>query len=292
MFVLLDARAELVASDAKYAENTIQTSNQRLFLSSDGGFYELTRDSAGWHKNMLPAIFRDGVARPCYYLGIAETAGTVYTVCTENFSNPFAKKYLMGLNIYQPAPQLIEAGQLTGMSSINGLDADGSGNLYAADPGLPLLSGKIIKITMAGSHTIATQNVFHRFIASKPNGIRYAGGKMYISTNPTTYIGTSELMRYDLGANGLYNARTIFKSLWFLDDFMLVQGGAVVTEFLGGRLTHINESGSVLHRASFSQPTSITLLSASTYGSGSVLVTRRDAGEVHRLASNWGLLKR
>lgn len=285
------ARAELVATQVKNAENTIQTSNQRLFASSDGAFYELKLDSTGWSKAQVPVRFKDGVTRACYFLGITESVGTLYTACTEDSLNPLAKKHLFGLDIAQPA-QLTEVGELKNMALPNGLAADNNGNLYAADSGLPLLPGTIQKITLAGPYAIASQTTFHSFVFCKPNGLRFANGKLYVSTNPFSYLGLSQLLRYDVGANGLYNHTQIYSSLAFLDDFALVQGGAVVAEFLGGRIVHINEQGGELHQAIFSQPTSVTLLTAPQFGSGSLLVTERSYGDIQHFVNNWSLQPR
>lgn len=43
------------------------------------------------------------------------------------------------------------------MALPNDLAADGSGNLYAADSGMPFMPGAIRKITLASAHAIATQ---------------------------------------------------------------------------------------------------------------------------------------
>lgn len=292
MLFVSAAHAELVATDVAYAENTIQTSNQRLFASADGAFYELTLAAGNWYKTMVPFSFKDGRARPCYFLGIAESAGTVYTLCTEDSFNPLARKYLFGLDIYQATPQLREVGELDRIALPNGLAADSGGNLYAADSGMPLLPGSIRKITLANPYAIATQTTLHNFIACKPNGLRYANGKLYVSVNPFSYVGLSQLLRYDLGANGLSNQASLYSSLGFLDDFALVEGGAVLAEFLGGRIVHVNEQGAELHQAGFSQPTSVTLLTAAPFGSGNLLVTERGRGNIQRFINNWGLRPR
>lgn len=286
------ARAEVIASGVSSAENTIQTSNQRLFASSDGAFYELTLDSLGWHKTPVDVAFKDGKPRPCYYLGITESAGTVYTVCTESNLDPLAKKHLFGLDPYQAAARLVEAGELSGVALPNGLAADRSGNLYLADSGLPLLPGAIHKITLSGAYAIATQGVFHSFIACKPNGLKQDAGRLYVSVNPFSYLGLSQLLRYDIGATGLANKASIYDSWGFLDDFALVQGGVVVAEVLGGRISHVSEAGTVLHTAGFSQPTSATLLTAPAFGVGNLLVTERGNGTVNRFNSGWGLAPR
>jgi len=100
------SRAELVATNVSLAENTLQTSNQRLFASSDGAFYELVLSAGSWRRLTIPVSFKDGSTRPCYFLGITESAGTVYTACTEDAFNPLAKKYLLGLDMYQPTARL------------------------------------------------------------------------------------------------------------------------------------------------------------------------------------------
>lgn len=57
------ARAEPLVTQVASAENAIETSNQRLFVSSDGVFYELKFGNAGWDKAQVSAVFRDGVNR-------------------------------------------------------------------------------------------------------------------------------------------------------------------------------------------------------------------------------------
>lgn len=288
----LTARAEPLVTQVASAENAIETSNQRLFVSSDGAFYELKFGNAGWDKVQVPAVFRDGVNRSCYFLGITETNGRVYTVCTTDNLNPLAKKFLLALDTLAAAPRLQEVGELQGIALPNGLAVDGAGNLYVADSGLPLLPGTIQKITLASAYTISTQATFHRFLAFKPNGLRHAQGKLYVTVNPFSYIGVSQLLRYDLRSDGLHNETALYKSAAFLDDFALVEGGAVMAEFLGGRITHVNEHGTELHRAGFTQPTSVNLLHAPAYGAGNLLVTERASGSVHRFVNSWGLRPR
>lgn len=288
----LAARAEPLATQVTAAENAIETSNQRLFVSSDGAFYELTFGHAGWNKTPVPAHFRDGVSRSCYFLGIAESNGRVYTVCTTGNLNPLAKKYLLALDTLDTTPQLNEVGELHGVALPNGLAVDNAGHLYLADSGLPLLPGAIRKITLASAYSISTQTTFHRFLAFKPNGLRHAHGKLYVTVNPFSYIGVSQLLRYDLQPDGLHNEKALYKSASFLDDFALVEGGAVTAEFLGGRITHIDERGAELHRAGFAQPTSVSLLNAPAYGPGNLLVTERASSSVHRFVNTWGLRPR
>lgn len=291
---LLYAQGQVVASGVNRAENAIQTSNQRLFVSSDGGFYELTVNGGVWSKTPVAATFASGKTAACYYLGVAETAGMLYTLCAENWGIPLSPNHLLGFSIYDTAPHLVEIGPLQGMVSPNGLAADSSGNLYAVDSGLLGLPGAIHKITLAGSNAIATQSVFYQYDLWKPNGLKISGGSLYVSLDPLTYAGLSKLVRYDLGSNGLSNQTAIYDSLWVLDDFTLVQGGVVIAEDLG-YVTHVGENSRILHRQAFpilTVPTSVALLTAPPFGAGSLLVTEMGTGNAIRLANNWGLQAR
>lgn len=286
------AQAELVASGVDSAENTLQTSSQRMFASSNGAFYEVTKTAGGWAKAELSYKFKDGHSGTCYFLGITEYAGMVYTLCTESAINPLAKKHLFGFGLNDIRAQLTELGELKGMALPNGLAADGSGNLYAADSGLPLLPGAIHKIALTGTYSMGPQSVFHRFLACKPNGMRFSNGKLYVSVNPFSYVGLSQLLRYDLGASGLSNKAVVYASWSFLDDFALVKGGMVAAEFFGGRIVHITEEGKLLHTASFAQPSSVSIATAPAFGPGSLFVTERGNGKIMHLDNGWGLLPR
>jgi hypothetical protein len=286
------AQAELVTSGVDSAENTLQTSSQRMFASSTGAFYEVTKTASGWTKTELSYKFKDGHSGSCYFLGITELAGMVYTVCTESTINPLAKKHLFGFGVNDISPHLTELGELKGMALPNGLTTDGSGNLYVADSGLPLLPGSIHKIPLTGPYSMGTKSVFHSFAACKPNGLRFSNGKLYVSVDPFSYVGLSQLLRYDLTPGGLTNKAVIFTSWSFLDDFALVKGGAVAAEFFGGRIVHITEEGKLLHSASFAQPSSVSMATAPAFGPGSLFVTERGKGNIVRLVNDWGLLPR
>lgn len=286
------AQAELVASGVDSAENTLQTSSRRMFASSNGAFYEVSKTASGWAKTELGYKFKDGHNGSCYFLGITEYAGMVYTVCTESSINPLARKHLFGFGVNDTNPQLTELGELKGMALPNGLTADGNGNLYVADSGLPLLPGAIHKIPLAGPYLMGTKSVFHSFVACKPNGLRFSNGKLYVTVNPFSYVGLSQLLRYDLTPGGLTNKAVIYASWSFLDDFALVKGGMVAAEFFGGRIVHITEEGKLLHSASFAQPSSVSMATAPAFGPGSLFVTERGNGNIMRLVTDWGLLPR
>lgn len=286
------AQAELVASGVDSAENSLQASSQRIFASSNGAFYEVSKTASGWAKTELPYKFKDGHSGSCYFLGITEYAGMVYTVCTESSINPLAKKHLFGFGVNDGAPQLTELGEIKNMALPNGLTADASGNLYIADSGLPLLPGAIHKIQLSGAYSMGPQSVFYSFVACKPNGLRFSGGKLYVSVDPFSYVGMSQLLRYDLTPGGLTNKAVVYTSWSFLDDFALVKGGVVAAEFFGGRIVHVSESGSLLHTASFAQPSSVSLATAPAFGPGSLFVTERGNGNIVRLPNSWGLLPR
>lgn len=287
-----DAAAQVVVAGLKAAENLIQTTNGRIFASGDGALLELKQENGTWRSTTLPARFADGKSATCYFLGISEIQGMVYSLCAENLLNPLAKKHLFAFDSRTAMPQAKQVGELSGVDFPNGLSSDGNGALFAANSGLPLLAGKIHKISLnnPGSTqvTIRSQSVLHQFAACKPNGVHYANGRLYVSVNPFSYLGLSQLLRYDVSQNELSNKNSLYSSWNFLDDFALVQGGVLAAEFLGGKISHISETGTFLQSAAFAQPTSALVLK----NNAGMLVTERGNGRVLWMANTWGLQAR
>jgi hypothetical protein len=286
---------ELVALGLNAPENGIQTTNGRRFISSNGAFYELNHGRFGYSTTALPVQYLNNSSPSCYFLGITEMFGHIYTACTENNLDPYAKKHLLAMNIY--GTMLQEIARLDSMALPNGVTSDGNGNLYIVDNGIILLPGSVVNAKINQYCPLCSLNassikVIHNFQNCKPNGIKYGNGKLYISVDPLAYIGVSQLLRYDVTSSGLDNRVAIFSTWNFLDDFILVDGGIVLAEYLGTSIVHIDNDGDVLHRATFTTPSSITFLAPPYYNYGDLLVTEALTGNVYRLINDWGLSPR
>jgi len=277
------------------AENSIQTSQGRLFVSSDGALYELTGEAGGsWTKSALPAKFKDGSSHACYYLGLAEYADTLYSVCTENFYDIFAPKHLMGLDLRPgAAAQLREVGPLSEIGSPNGLGSDGAGHLYYANFGI-FYPGSIHRITLSGRWSLSEDVPVLHYRNLNPNGLKVSHGSLYVSGDPILDIGVSQLIRYRLVDGRPTDAKLIYQAFATFDDFALLEGGGILlAEFLWGQLVDIDEdSGKLLHTLPIKTPTSVQVITPGTgaeSASSLLLVTERGGNQAQLLTNPWGL---
>lgn len=276
------------------AENALQTSTGRTFVSTKGAIHELIESSDGkWSAQAVPARRRNNLPLTCYFTGLTEYANTLYAVCTDNNLLAFAPKYLMALDLSQPNSTLQEIAPLHAWGLPNGLVSDGAGHLYYANTAvLTPGAGAVWRITLSSRFEVSEEKAIHTFPLCSANGLKFHQNKLYVGTNPVTVLGVSRLLRYDVSAAGLTNKAVVYQSFKLIDDFTLVQGGLLIAEFLGNRIVHTTETGQVLHSASFSSPTSAHLINSRVSGKRSVLVTEAGANRASLIANDWNLLPR
>ncbi|MGE5452326.1 MAG: hypothetical protein ACM3VZ_10865 [Acidobacteriota bacterium] len=277
----------------KKAENAIQTSTGRSFVSTDGALYEMKESAAGlWSASPVPTRFAQTSTRSCYFTGLTEYASTLYAVCAENTLMPFAPKHLLALDLAQPNAPLQEIAALHDTGFPNGLASDGAGHLYYANTTL-LSAGAVWRITLAGRFAVSEEKEFYKFPFCTANGMKFSQNRLYVGANPPTFVGLSQILRYDVGASGLSNKAVIYESWNVIDDFELVQGGLVVAEYLANKVTHVSESGQVLHAATgFSLPTSTHLMWDPVRAQRQLWVTEAGANRATWLSTDWGLSPR
>lgn len=273
----------------KKAENAIQTSTGRTFVSTDGALYELKQSAAGqWTATALRATFTNPQTSRCYFTGLTEYAGALYGACAESTTSSSAPKHLMMLDLGLVNADLKQIGSLKATGFANGLASDGMGHLYYTSTGL-LQSGSVWRVKLTSASSIAEPVEFHKFTLCVGNGLKIYKNQMYVGVNPITFVGLSQLLRYDITATGLNNKSVIYYSWSILDDFSLVKDGLLIAEYLGQRVLHINESGKVLRTASFSSPSSAHLINEPLSGKKAILVTEAGANRAKLIANEWGL---
>lgn len=277
----------------KKAENAIQTSTGRTFVSTDGALYEIQESSTGQRSNVaLTPRFNTTSATACYFTGLTEYASTLYAVCAENTLMPSAPKHLLAMDLSQASAPLQEIAALHDTGFPNGLASDGAGHLYYANTTL-LSPGAVWRITLSGRFGVAEEKEFYKFPFCTANGLKFSQGRLYVGANPPTFIGLSQILRYDVSASGLSNKAVIYGSWNVIDDFELVQGGLVVAEYLANKVTHVSESGQVLHsETSFSSPTSPHLVWDPVRAQSQLLVTEAGGNRATWLSTDWGLSPR
>jgi len=273
------------------AENAIQTSDGRIFVSSNGALYQLHQSGSVWSKTSVNAVFQDGTSHACYYLGLTEYNATLYVVCTENSLNIYAAKHLMALDLKAGSPALQEVGALSAVGLPNGLGSDGAGHLYYANTGI-LYPGNVHRVTLSGRFAMTSDQPVLQYVVENPNGLKISGGQLYVGTDSAVALGVTNLLRYPLSASGPGNGTLLASALTFYDDFSLVTGGnMLVDDFLLGYVDEINEStGKTVQSFAISQPTSTTVISSG--GSSYLLVTQRAANQVSILTNPWGVKPR
>lgn len=281
--------------NVKFPENMAKA-NGKVYVSTDGAIYALTGSGSNWQSTKVKVTYQNGAsADGCTFAGMTTMGQRVYATCSENVLNPAAKKHLFALNIASSNPSFNEISELKNIALPNGLTNDGNGNLYLADHGAPLLPGKIVKLTLSGADTLSSQTTIHSFIACKANGLKFSNGKLYVTLNPFSYVGLSQLYRYDVGNSSLSNGKPLYSSWNFLDEVALVNDGFLIADYMGGRIVHVKEDGSE-DAAKLTDPTLPSSVTLSD--DGKVLVTHRQTtllatgatGSVHVYDSIWGPL--
>ncbi len=283
-------------SKVKYAENMAKA-NGKVYVTTDGAVHVLSGQGNQWQHQPVPATYRNGQSvADCTFGGITTVRSHVYAVCTDKAAA--VHLFVLDSLAQQPAfseVTLPENTLITGVKIANGLSSNGNDQLYLADHGAPLLPGKIVRLTLSGSHNLASQATLHRFTGCKPNGVKFHNGKLYVTLNPFSYVGLSQLYRYDISNDGLKNGKPLYSAWSFLDDFTLVNDGFLIADYMGGRVVHIKEDGSQSGTALTEPvlPSSVTLSDE-----GHILVTWRqssliatgETGSVHVYDSPWGAL--
>ncbi len=297
-----------IATGITNAENSLVASNGRIFISGENGFFELKKNNGVWEKT---EIFNN-IGENCYYLGITEMYDHLFTVCTKNFYNYNADVYLFALDIYSPAGTTlakIAGNEISQVAAPNGLTSDGAGHLYLADHGALFYPGHVFRISVdapvctgelnnpanprrCSPPAFVSQMRIHSFTNAKANGIKYYNGRLYMTVNPSGYVGLNQLLSYQVTPDKLGDRSVIFSSNYSLDDFSLVEGGYVVAETTGARVIKINENGDVQNIVVYYLPTSVKLYKEPNETDYDLLVTDRAYGQVYLWHNTWGLMPR
>lgn len=271
------------------AENAIQTSSGRTFISTNGALYEVKSSSAGKVATPVPTQYANVNTTKCYFTGLTEYADTLYANCAENILMPSAPKHLLAMDLTSPGAKLTEIAALNNKGFPNGLASDGAGHLYFANTAL-LSAGAVWRVTLSGRFSVAEQKEFYKFPFCTANGMKFHNNKLYVGANPPIFLGLSQVLRYDVSATGLSNKAVIFESWNVIDDFELVKGGIVATEYLTGKVSHVSETGQVLNTAmGFSSPTSARLVWDSASAQRQLLVTEAGANRATWLTTDWNI---
>ena len=274
------------------AENALQTTSGRTFVSTNGALFEITTASGIKTAVKVPTQFSNASTTTCFFTGLTEYANTLYANCAENTLMPSAPKHLLAMDLSSSTAKLTEIAALHDTGFPNGLASDGAGHLYYANTTL-LSAGAVWRITLSGRFAVAEEKEFHKFPFCTANGLKFHNNRLYIGANPPTFVGLSQVLRYDVNATGLSNKAVIYESWNVIDDFELVNGGIVAAEYLAGKVSHVSETGQVLHTATgFSSPSSAHMVWDAQSAQRQLLVTESGGNRATWLSTDWGVSPR
>lgn len=274
------------------AENAIQASDGRIFVSSKGNLFQIKLNGNTWSKTAINAVFQNGISHACTYSGLTEYNRAIYTLCSDNELNIFAPKHLMVLDLNAAIPNLMEVGALNSVGVPNGLASDGQGHLYYTNFGI-LYPGNLHRITLDGRLAMTSDQEVLQFVTENPNGIKIKNNQLYLVTDSVAAVGITRLLRYPLTSSGIGSLTTaITSSFSFFDDFSLINnGGILMADFLLSQIKNINEStGQTTQSFNILTPTSATVINVS--GTSYLLVTQRTKNQVSILSNPWNITPR
>lgn len=205
------------------AENVMFSSTGRLYVSVDGGLYEVVRAVDG----TLRKILRSPGAN-CQFGGLAEHDGVLFANCTDKLT---ASWLYAAYETEDPVFERIA--DITGATIANGLAVDESGRLYVAAQ----MQGVLLrlKVNYEGPVSVDSVETFQALpLGSTPNGLKIRDGALYWS-------GLSNLTVEELGSPGA--GTQLFTSLTVVDDFYVDAKGILLADFLGGAVYSLDSSG-------------------------------------------------
>lgn len=288
-----------ILTTAPSAENAIQTSDGRLFVSASDGLYQVNASTKTKTKVpvALSATSAASTSTNCYFTGLAQYQNYLYAACTPDVESNFALRHLLVMDLNQ-SPQMRSFHSVSDIGFFNGISLDANGNIYAANFGSLATpsAGRIIKLTMSSRTTVASK-VNWLYSTGRINGIRVNGNTVYYVEDNVYFAGYNYFKKVGITSIGTAGTpQTIYRSTNYIDDFILVTDGAVLATAAmspfapsNGEVVHISETGAVLHSAKFPgwQPTAVAFMKTPTWGS--LLVTELAQGNVFILGQSWGL---
>lgn len=213
------------------AENSVFSSDGRLFISGGEDIYEITKGSDTALQSTQVS------SEACNYTGLEIVASTLYAACGDN--RIFASD--LG-NISPTVIYTVNDAQLTnGLTELNGF-------LYVTD-GPISLSSKIIQLEIASDNPLSIlgqENWTTAGELTSANGLQTVNGELWV----TDY---NALKRYEVGSDGSKGASsTIFTNgTGAYDDFTVLDTGQIVmNDFVGNASQLFSADGTLLESSS------------------------------------------
>jgi hypothetical protein len=253
-------------------ENSLFTSNGRLFVSGQFNLYEIHRDGQDYTAD---ALMPDGSG--CS--GLTEDRGTLYALCSGSGGpTDFSGLYTMSLD--EPLASPTFSFSLTGMSLPNGMVATPSG-LYVTDGPVAIVP-KIVHLTIdpADPTQVLAQDTWLATLPDFPNGLAHHEGALYVTHYRPGFGG--QVTRIAINPDGTPGEPENITPRDIMDDLTVVGDSLIVTDWQNGGLFQIDLDGNVLQETAnflFSQPSSVAIAGPPMFDELSLIVTERYTGD-------------
>ena len=251
-------------TDLKTAENQVYTSDNRLFVTGNGGIFEIVARSA----SDVSIVDHTPKQRNCDFGGIVELSGVLYVNCST-----LGPSYIYAAAL-AATPSFKQIYAFKSAILPNGLTTDNSGNLYDAS----MFAGRILRLTpsVANPLTFAKTEVWLNNTGLLTDGIKFYNGSIY-------WTDGRFLKSVSVKADGTPGRQTRLLSTapTILDDLTIDNDGILVADHLYGviRKYDLNGRSTGTIPAKFTTPSSVVRARA-PFPAGSLIVTERSANQV------------
>jgi hypothetical protein len=253
--------------DIPSAENTLFTSDGRLFVSGSDNVYEVTEDATGWHA----AALADTKAN---FTGLAQRGDVIYAAAFDG--NLYAARL-------SDTPPTFKAIYALGVASANGMTTGPDGALYIVNGplGASLPAPKILRLRFdaANPMKVAEQADWLTSGLSFPNGLQRRGNTLLFSDSDALTVTLGAIRTVDIrpdGSAGTVKTLGTFPSL--PDDFGLAGDSVLAAFYSNGQIGLIDASGALVSQTdplSFQNPSSVKLGRPPLFAADDLVVTEK-----------------
>lgn len=251
------------------AENVLFTADGRMFVTGGLNIYQVRKNSNGtFYKTSMYS----GLGNFC---GIVQKDNYLYTVAqlSDGRNVLFDAKIPTDTT---KTPQLREIYQFSCNFLNNGMEIDGSGNLYIADTIYAKITRVKVTYNSQGNAAVTSNIWMDRCDGlSAPNGIVYRNNTLYFSESNTI---KSVPIKTD-GTHG--NLTTVYTAAIGVsfDDPCYYEDGLLVPDFNTGCVMYVSLDGTeqyvVMSAGTFAGPSSVTRGTGSMFTTDQFLVTEK-----------------
>lgn len=235
--------------DIPSAENTLFTSDGRLFVTGSDSVYEVTKDASGWHATSLATTKAN-------FTGLAQRGNVVYAAAFDG------NLYAARISDTPPAFKAIHA---LGMSSANGMTSGPDGALYIVNGplGASIPAPKIVRLRFDSSDPMKVTEQVDWLTGNLyfPNGLQRRGNTLVVSDSDALNVAIGAIKSIEIKADGSAGTPQLIGNFPSLpDDLGLIGDNVLAAFYSNGQIGLINASGTLVLQTdllSFENPSSV-----------------------------------